>query len=55
MIKQSYGNVKSVMWKFLNVVSMIKQSQNANPLLKAISVILKINDKYEMYDAINTS
>lgn len=45
MIRQSYGNGKSVIWKFLNVVSMIKQ-YNSNPVLKVISVLLNVNDRY---------
>ncbi len=42
MIKQNYGNGKSVIWKFLSAVSIVKQNQS-NPLLKVLSVLLKIN------------
>ena len=54
VIKQSYGNVKSVIWKFLNVVGIIKESQNTNPLLKILSLLLNINNKYISYSAVNT-
>ena len=54
VVKQSYGNVKSVIWKFLNVVGIIKESQNTNPLLKILSMLLKINTKYASYNSVNT-
>jgi hypothetical protein len=54
MIRQSYGNGKSVIWKFLNVVSMIKQN-HSNPLLKVISILLNVNDRYSQYSLVNTA
>ncbi len=53
MIKQNYGNGKSVIWKFLSAVSIVKQNQS-NPLLKVLSVLLKINHKYALYNCVNT-
>ena len=55
VIKQNYGNVKSVLKKFLNIVSSIRQQQEHNSLLKIISILLKINPKYEQYNHVNTS
>jgi hypothetical protein len=54
VVKQSYGNVKSVVWKFLNLVGIIKHSENSSPLLKIISLLFNINQKYSTYDSVNT-
>lgn len=53
MIRQSYGNGKSVIWKFLNIVSLVKQHSN-NPLLKVISILLNVNERYAQYTPVNT-
>ncbi len=52
--KTSYGNLKSVIWKFLGVVALIRRSQHTNPLIKIVSILLKINDHFQPYTPINT-
>ena len=54
VIKQNYGNVKSVTWKFLSVVGTIKQNENSTALMKVVSLLLKINHRYALYNDVNT-
>lgn len=54
VIKNSYGNSKSMIWKFLNIVSIIHNHANTNSLLKIASLFLKVNPNYALYDELNT-
>jgi hypothetical protein len=53
VIRNSYGNSKSVIWKFLSIVTVIRSHANANSLLKIVSLFLKINDHYAAYGEVN--
>ena len=54
VIKQSYGNVRSVLSKFLNVVGTVKHHENYSPFIKVISLLLKTNEVYVGYNEVNT-
>lgn len=53
VIKNSYGNIKSVIWKFLSIVTVIRTHANGNSLLKIVSLFLKINEQYALYSEVN--
>lgn len=53
VVKNSYGNTKSVIWKFLSIVSIIKSNSQSSSVLKIIAVFLKANEKFKFYDEVN--
>lgn len=55
VIKQSYGNTKLVLSKFLNIIGVIKQNENYSAFMKIVSLLFNINSGYAEYKQINTS
>ncbi len=37
------------------MVSLLKINHSTNPLMKIISILIKINEKYAIYNQVNTS
>lgn len=49
VIKQSYGNTKLVLSKFLNIIGVIKQNENYSAFMKIVSLLFNINSGYAEY------
>lgn len=42
------------MWKFLTIVSNIQRHQSTNSMLKVAALLLKVSDKFKIYDQVNS-